>query len=116
MIVDEFKLAPIQEGMLFHHLSGNMPGVDIEQIIIGFNKPLDAALLERAWRLAIERHPVLRTCFEWKRPTDPVQQVHDQVALSLDVRKVAENEVDFQEFLARDRANGFDLSQAPLIG
>jgi len=115
MILDEFKLSPIQEGMLFHHLSGDTPGVDIEQIIIGYNEPVDAVLLERAWQLVSERHSTLRTSFEWKRSSEPVQQVHDQVALSMDVRAGCEDEPEFQEFLARDRARGFDLSQAPLM-
>jgi amino acid adenylation domain-containing protein len=115
MIIDSFKLSSIQEGMLFHHLSGDAPGVDIEQIVIGYNEPVDAALLERAWRLAVERHPVLRTSFEWKQSSDSLQRVHDRVDLRLEVRADGEDETGFQEFLARDRACGFDLSQAPLM-
>jgi amino acid adenylation domain-containing protein len=115
MILDEFKLSPLQEGMLFHHLSGDMPGVDIEQIVIGYNEPVDAKLLERAWRLATERHSMLRASFEWKQSSDPVQQVNDQITLSLEVRTGGEDEAGFQEFLTRDRASGFDLSCAPLM-
>ena len=114
-IIDEYDLSPIQKGMLFHHLSGNVPGVDIEQVVVGYNEPLDVALLEQAWRLALERHPVLRTSFEWMRRSDPVQQVHNRVDLHIEVRAVGEDEQGFQEFLARDRACGFDLAQAPLM-
>lgn len=115
LITDECGLSPLQQGMLFHHLSGDAPGVDIEQIVIGYDEPLDVALLERAWRLAVWRHPALRTSFGWKQSSDPMQRVHDHVALSLKIRAGAENEAGFQEFLARDRAYGFDLSQAPLM-
>lgn len=115
MVSDEFKLSPIQEGMLFHHLSGDTPGVDIEQIVIGYKEPVDAKLLERAWCLAVERHPALRTDIEWKQSSDPVQQVHDHVALRLEVRAGGEDEAAFQEFLSQDRACGFDLSQCPLM-
>jgi amino acid adenylation domain-containing protein len=41
--------------------------------------------------------------------------VHDQVDLRLEVRAGGEDEAGFQEFLACDRARGFDLSQAPLM-
>jgi amino acid adenylation domain-containing protein len=115
MIIDEFGLSPIQEGMLFHHLSGDAPGVDIEQIVIGYDEPVDAVLLERAWQLTVERHPALRASFEWKQSSDPVQRVHDRVDLRLEVQADGEDETGFQEFLARDRAFGFDLSQAPLM-
>jgi hypothetical protein len=115
MIIDEYGLSPLQEGMLFHHLSGDVPGVDIEQIVIGYGEPVDAELLERAWRLAVERHAALRTSFEWKQHSVPMQQVHDHIELRLEVRAGAEDEAGFQEFLAHDRARGFDLSQAPLM-
>ena len=115
MTVDEYALSPIQEGMLFHHLARDIPGVDIEQIVIGYDEVLDTGLLERAWRLAVERHPALRTSFEWKQHAFPVQQVHDRVDLRLEVRAGADNEDEFWEFLARDRALGFDLALAPLM-
>jgi len=115
MVLDEFKLSPLQEGMLFHHLSSEASGVDIEQIVIGYNEPVDAKLLERAWNLAVERHPALRTSFEWKHSSDPVQQVHDHAPLSLEVRTDSEEEASFEDFLVQDRARGFNLSQAPLM-
>jgi amino acid adenylation domain-containing protein len=114
-IINEFGLSPIQEGMLFHNLSENVPGVDIEQVVIGYDEALNVALLERAWQLVVERHPALRTSFEWKQHSDPVQQVHDQVELRLEVRAGPDDEAGFQEFLARDRARGFDLAQTPLM-
>jgi hypothetical protein len=86
MIIDEYGLSPMQEGMLFHHLSGEAPGVDIVQIVVGYNEPLDVELLERAWQLAVQRHPTLRTSLEWEQYPDPVQQVHDYVEVHLERR------------------------------
>jgi len=113
MIVDEYGLCSLQEGMLFNHVSGDRSGVDMQQIVIGYKEPVDAALLEQAWRLTVARHPALRTSFEWKRSSDPVQQVHDQVELNLEVQEDDADEASLERFLASDRARDFDLSAAP---
>jgi len=115
MIADEYGLCSLQEGMLFNHVSGERSGVDVQQIVVGYKEPVAAALLDQAWRLAVARHPALRTSFEWKRSSDPVQQVHDQVEINLVVREKCVDKAGLESFLRIDRARGFDLSTAPLM-
>ena len=64
-LVDAYPLSPIQAGMLFHHLQGGQPGVDIEQMIGAMAEHLDADSMLRAWSAVCQRHDILRTSFRW---------------------------------------------------
>ena len=70
-IEDVYPLSPLQEGMLFHGLYEPESGLYIEQVSCDLEGDLDAGALERAWRRVVERHPVLRTSFVWKRQAKP---------------------------------------------
>lgn len=115
MIVDEYPLSHLQEGMLYHFLSGENPGVDIEQIVIDYSEPLEMPQLRQAWCLTTERHGALRASFQWDSAAQPVQQVHDRVALPFDLPTGAVTPEEFDAWLAADRLRGFDLSVAPLM-
>ena len=56
-----YRLSPMQEGMLYHYLSAKYAGVDIEQIVVSVQEPLDVDALDDAWQRAAQRHPALRT-------------------------------------------------------
>jgi amino acid adenylation domain-containing protein len=113
MVVDEYPLSSLQQGMLFHALSVPHSGVDIEQITIDYREPLRLDLLERAWQAEADGQAVLRTSFHWIDVPEPVQRVHDSVLVSID-RRQASDEESFKAFLSADRSLGFDLSVAPL--
>ena len=117
---DRYALSPIQHGMLFHHLLGRGSGVDIEQITIDLHEAVDVRALEAAWRAVIQRHPVLRTAFVWEGVAEPVQQVYREIPFLLDVRdwrnrNREEARRNFQECLASQRGEGFDLRRPPLL-
>lgn len=114
MIVDDFPLSSLQQGLLYHDLSRPGEGVDIEQLVIDYHETVNAAALERAWQIEVARHPALRTSFHWAGVDEPRQQVHDQVSLPFD-RVEAGSQEDFERFLASDRARGFDLTAPPLM-
>ena len=61
--VDEYRLTPVQQGMLFHWLQERSAGVDIEQFVGDLAEEIDGPLLEAAWRRVVERHPIMRTRF-----------------------------------------------------
>ncbi len=80
---------------------------------------LDVHAFERAGRL-IDRHPMLRTSFDWEKLKNPVQVVSAKVTLPLerlDWRGLApqEQEERVADFLKADREVGFDLSRPPLM-
>ncbi len=118
VIEAEYPLAPIQQGLLFHHLSGSQPGVDIEQIVCSLHEPLDLEAFGRSWQEVVGRHAVLRTSFRWEDVEEPLQQVHAQAPLPLEVqdwREVPPESVPgrLEAFLRSDRARGFKLHEPP---
>src|SRR5262245_32760535 len=115
-----YRLAPLQEGMLFHSLCAPHAGFEIEQLICDLNEELDVAACKRAWEIVMERHAVLRTSFRWENLTAPIQQVGEGVALPWAQQDwselpVAEREEAFNNFLHTDRLRGFELTEAPLF-
>ncbi len=114
-----FPLSPVQQGMLYHHLSAPHSGVDIEQMVAVLREPLDAAALHGAWERLVNRHGAFRGSFEWENRPHPVQVEHEQVRLpwvEQDLRPLPpeERRQRLDEFLDRDRKRGFDLRAAPL--
>ncbi len=119
-VEDLYRLSPIQEGMLFHALHGGEEAPYFEQLVLTYDRDLDLDRLERAWRQAVERHPVLRTSFVWEDVETPVQIVHRRVELPFgrqDWQILAPPERDerLRRFLAEDRSLGFALDRAPLL-
>lgn len=116
----EHPLTPIQEGMLFHHVSGGHPGVDLEQIVCELEEDLDEARLRAAWGTVLQRHESLRTSFHWEGLEVPVARVQPAVEPSwtrLDWRASGadEREARFEEWLRADRLQGIDPARAPLM-
>jgi len=114
MIIDEYGLSPMQQGMLFHHLAAEHSGVDIQQLVISFKEAPAVAILERAWQAVVDKHPALRTSFRWEGLLEPMQQVHDEVSIRIEQHQDWD-EATFSAFLTADRRRGFDLKQPPLI-
>jgi amino acid adenylation domain-containing protein len=108
---DQYGLSPLQEGMLFHHLLGEHSGVDIQQIVIDLNEPLDVAAMQRAWQQAVDRHAVLRTSFLSEGLAEPLQRVHQAVRISVERHDPG----GADSYLQTDRRRGFDLREAPLM-
>jgi natural product biosynthesis luciferase-like monooxygenase protein len=114
----EYPLAPIQHGLLFHHLSKTVPGVDLEQIVCGLHEDLDPLAFGRAWEDVVGHHAVLRTSFRWEDVEEPLQTVHREAPLPLELhdwRDVSPEALPgrLEAFLRSDRARGFDLREPP---
>jgi amino acid adenylation domain-containing protein len=120
-IEDIYELSPLQQGMLFHSLSGaSDPEMYVAQRSYQLHGILDHEALAKAWRDVVARHPALRTTYHWDDLDKPLQVVHRDASVDLDVldwREVpGERRRDrLEQALADDRAAGFDLSSAPLM-
>ncbi|MDQ3834853.1 MAG: condensation domain-containing protein, partial [Actinomycetota bacterium] len=84
------------------------------------NGSLRVSAFKRAWRQVIQRHPILRTGFYWEEMSEPLQVVYRQAELAWveeDWRGLSSGEQQgrLQAFLQADRAQGFELDQAPLM-
>ena len=120
MIEDQYDLSPLQQGMLFHHLSGEDPGVDVEQIVIDLREPVKVPALRDAWQYVLDRHAVLRTALVWHAVDVPLQQVHRDVKIAIsyeDWRLQTSIKVEkaTTDYLRAERRRGFDLRQPPLM-
>ena len=120
LIENAYELSPMQQGMLFHAMGEPGSGVDIEQIVCRLDEPLDTAAMLRAWDLIASRHTILRTAFVWENVAEPLQQVEDAVRIPSELfdwrtTASAEQTARWDQLLADDRRQGFELSGAPLM-
>lgn len=115
-----YPLSPMQKGMLFESLSAPESGVYIQQLICVLRGDLDIHAFQDAWQQVAQRHSVLRTSFTWEHDEEPVQHVSlaTEVPFKLQDWKgipASEQEQRFQTLLMTDRAQGFTLSESPLL-
>ena len=115
-----YPLSPMQQGMLFHYLSEERQGIDIEQVVCSLHEDLDTNAFEEAWRFLARRHDIFRTSFRWENLDEPLQDVHEDAPLpveQLDWTELPETdrERELQKYLDSDRDRGFDLSVAPCM-
>ena len=104
-VTDIYPLTPTQTGMVFHQ------GIYVQQIAFVLDGVPEPTALGRAWQRVVDRTPTLRTSIVWEAVEQPLQIVHTDVTLPVTYHE----QWDLTEFLARDRAAGIDLAEAPLM-
>ncbi|WP_434056901.1 non-ribosomal peptide synthase/polyketide synthase [Bradyrhizobium tunisiense] len=122
-IEDIYPLSPMQQGMLFHALRDGESGNYVNQIGLEI-RGLDGGKLRAAWHEVSARHAVLRTGFAWRELSGAAQQVvYRSAHLAFEeedwrARAAALDDEELRAALSRvsqaERAEAFDLSQAPL--
>ncbi|WP_432743130.1 amino acid adenylation domain-containing protein [Methylobacter sp. G7] len=116
-IQDIYPLAPLQEGILFHHLLETQGDPYITRSIIVFDnrKRLDAFL--GALQTVIDRHDILRSSMRWNGLPQPVQVVHRHAVLPVEELAPAAKDRIKQRLLERTdpRRLRMDLQHAPLL-
>ncbi len=119
-IEDIYPLGPMQEGMLFYALM--YPGSGIYHMLDRYeiDGKVDVDAFQMAWQEVLNRHPILRTSFQWEDYLRPHQFVHKQLELPFiyqDWRDIPEHEHNqhFNELLETELKAGFDFTIAPLM-
>ncbi len=120
LVVDNFPLSPMQQGMLFHHLMEPHSGVDIQQLVVQLPERIDTTRLERAWQWLVQRHDILRARFVWEGLEQPEQEILAQVSVPFvveDARHLSDYDQHerLASFLKSDRFRGFELDSAPML-
>ncbi|HEV7472548.1 MAG TPA: amino acid adenylation domain-containing protein, partial [Pyrinomonadaceae bacterium] len=119
-VADVYELSPMQQGLLFHSLFDLDSPAYFEQLSCEIEGDVNVGLLRSVWQNVIERHATLRTGFFWHDLAHPVQVVFRSLESPWEMydwrsQPETERQQAFNAFLARDRARGFDLGQAPLF-
>ncbi|HEY0475638.1 MAG TPA: amino acid adenylation domain-containing protein, partial [Kribbella sp.] len=118
-VEDIYPLSPMQAGMVFHGLAQGEQGVYLEQVAFVLDGVEDSQTLASAWQQVVDRTPVLRTRVVWEAVPQPLQVVPRRVAVPitfLDWTSLSESarQAELARLLDADRAEGLDLTTAPL--
>ena len=99
-IQDIYPLAPLQEGILFHHLLQTEGDAYLLRSVMAFDTRhrLDAFL--DALQTVINRHDILRTAIRWTGLTQPGQVVLRQATLPVTELTLATTSDATQQLLA----------------
>ncbi|HEU0298389.1 MAG TPA: amino acid adenylation domain-containing protein, partial [Longimicrobium sp.] len=115
---DVYPLAPLQEGILFHHLKAVEGDPYLVATLSGFDtrERLDAYVA--ALQAVVDRHDILRTAVTWDGLREPVQVVWREARLPVEVVELDPAEGDVgRQLYARftPRRHRIDVRRAPLV-
>ncbi|HEY6349037.1 MAG TPA: amino acid adenylation domain-containing protein [Candidatus Angelobacter sp.] len=116
-IKDIYPLAPLQEGILFHHLLNNQGDVYLLAIVRTIKSREHVGAYVEALQAVIDRHDILRTAMAWEGLPEPVQVVWRHAPLKVEEIRLDASAGDIAEQL-RDRFDPrnyrLDVREAPL--
>ncbi|PCR95715.1 non-ribosomal peptide synthetase [Pseudomonas fluorescens] len=117
-VQDIYPLAPLQEGILYHHLSAEQGDPYLLQSRLAFDSVERVENFATALRQVMARHDILRTAVIWQELAEPMQVVWRQVELPVQeiVLDPADGDV-LEQLHERFDARHYrlDISQAPLL-
>ncbi|PHN79746.1 non-ribosomal peptide synthetase [Pseudomonas syringae] len=117
-VQDIYALAPLQEGILYHHLAAVEGDPYLQYALFSFDNNQRLHSFAQALQAVIARHDILRTAVLWERLEAPVQVVWREAPLMLDelVIDPADGEVTEQLLKRLDpRHTRLDIRQAPML-
>jgi len=119
-VEDIYPLTPLQQGLLFHSLYAPQADVYVNQLQYTLRGRFAVEAFHAAWNAVVARHAVLRTAFHWQREGEALQIVQRAAVLPFEqldwgALRPAEHAARLAQFLAEDRARGFELERAPLM-
>ncbi|AOM39864.1 non-ribosomal peptide synthetase [Xenorhabdus hominickii] len=116
-VQDIYPLAPLQEGILFHHLLEPTRDPYVISSLLNIESQTKLDTFITALQTVIDRHDILRTSIHWSGLSQPVQVVHRHAQLPVNLLTFD----DDTNVIAHMRASmvlshlHMDLSHAPLI-
>ncbi|MDO8844058.1 non-ribosomal peptide synthetase [Methylicorpusculum sp.] len=117
-VQDIYPLAPLQEGILFHHLMATAGDAYLSSTLLAFDtrERLDGFLI--ALQAVIDRHDILRTAIAWEGTPEAIQVVWRDAPLSIEEILLDAGAGDAAEQLCTrfdPRRFRLDVRRAPLL-
>ena len=118
-VADIYPLAPLQEGMLFHHLLAGPDTADVylQSATLGFESRQRMQEFLAVLDAVIARHDVFRTALAWQELPEPVQVVwrHARLPVTVVPAGDAVDAAGLAAVLAAAAGPRMDLGRAPLL-
>ncbi|PBP81277.1 non-ribosomal peptide synthetase, partial [Pseudomonas syringae] len=117
-VQDIYALAPLQEGILYHHLAATEGDPYLQYALFAFDSLERLHSFAHALQGVIARHDILRTAVLWERLDAPVQVVWREATLGLDEQVLDPADGDIAEQLLKrldPRHTRLDIRQAPML-
>nr|WP_232911560.1 syringopeptin non-ribosomal peptide synthetase SypB [Pseudomonas syringae] len=117
-VQDIYALAPLQEGILYHHLAAAEGDPYLQHALFAFDSRELLHNFAQALQGVIARHDILRTAVFWERLDAPVQVVWREATLGLDEHMLDPADGDIAEQLLKrldPRHTRLDIRQAPML-
>ena len=117
-IQDIYPLAPLQEGILFHHLLEERSGdAYVIPMLLSFSSHSRMLEFCKALQRTIDRHDALRTAVLWERLPEPVQIVYRKAVLPVQeiFADAGAQALEFLQSLMDPEKLRMDLRAAPLV-
>src|SRR5262245_61920223 len=115
-IQDIYPLAPLQEGILFHHLMESGGDVYLTPQLLSFDTRARLERFLQALQGVIDRHDILRTAILWEGLAEPVQVVWRRAPLVVEEVSIEPTASDVAKELRAQydpRRYRLDTRQAP---
>jgi len=114
-IQDIYPLAPLQQGMLFHHMLQTEGDAYVTRHVLSFDTRERLERFIESFNTIIERHDILRTAVLWEGLKEPVQVVQREARLHLQWATEDRDLASGAETGERPADHRVDVRRAPMI-
>lgn len=114
-VQDVYPLAPLQEGILYHHMMQTDGDVYVNALLLGFDSEARLQAFIDSLNAVIARHDILRTSVRWEGLRQPMQVVQRQAGLALEWLAAGEDAEARLRAFARPGSLRIDVRRAPMM-